>query len=105
MDGALQSARLRGAELSEVASEVASELVEQISEYSARILQEIATNSSIPGNETDADRHKGGRDEGSGSIITSNSIFGISFNSIIQFAILGAVGLFAYKYYQKNLKN
>jgi hypothetical protein len=103
MDGALQSARLRGAELSEVASEVASELVEQISEYSARILQEIATNSTIPGNETDADRHKGGRDDG--AIITSNSIFGISFNSIIQFAILGAVGLFAYKYYQKNLKN
>jgi hypothetical protein len=95
MDGALQSARLRGAELSEVASEVASEIVEQISEYSARILQDVAVNSTIP---ADADRKK------DDAIITSNSIFGISFNSIIQFAILGAIAFFGYKYYQKNLR-
>jgi hypothetical protein len=101
MDGALQSARLRGAELSEVASEVASELVEQISEYSARILQDIVVNGTV----TDEERHRGGKDDNSGAIITSNSIFGISFNSIIQFTILGAIGFFAYKYYQKNLKN
>jgi hypothetical protein len=86
----LISSRLRGAEL--------RELVEELGEYSDRMLQNIV-NSTIPG--TDEDRNRGGD---SGAIITSNSIFGISFTTIFNVLIVGAVVLIAWTYYKKNNK-
>jgi hypothetical protein len=81
--------RLRGAEL--------RELVEELGEYSDRMLQDIV-NSTIPG--TDEDRNRGD----SGAIITSNSIFGISFTTIFNILLVGAVVLIAWTYYKKNNK-
>jgi hypothetical protein len=69
-------ARLRGAELGEMALELVEDL-------SGRFLQSNLTNVT-----DDADRKKG--KEESEPLVDSTQIFGIKFNTIIQIGLLGA---------------
>jgi hypothetical protein len=82
---ALAMARLRGAELGEMALEL-------VEDAAGRFLQANLT--------ADEDRKKG--KEESEPIIDSTQIFGIKFNTIIQVGLLGAIAFFGYRFYKKQ---